>query len=352
MHIADPLVSAGLVNAGLLALVAGAAATSDRRWGWLGAFLLTSCIALFAILVQHRTEGRAEALAVSAEQISWLSGPLLYLFVSSVTARTPTAKRAAAHLVFPTLVWLGSTIAIVLRGAEPPPSWSLVAFQLCYTILAAMALIRRSNQETRTALEFWAPSCATAAMIGTHVAQTSRLTRWGTAHPDMVPIVASIAILVAIPALLLLPKARLAGRRYAKSGLKPGEAAGLFERARAELLNRKLFVQPQLTLGDVASAIAVPPHKLTQAISDGGGTSFGELVTSMRVEEAKRLLALPENAVVSIEPIGMEAGFRSRSAFYAAFRTRVGCTPAEFRTSLSAPAGTDSIPQERNAPDS
>jgi AraC-like DNA-binding protein len=71
-----------------------------------------------------------------------------------------------------------------------------------------------------------------------------------------------------------------------------------------------------------------------------GNTSFNELVGRLRVEEAQRLLLDPSNAGVAVEPLGMEAGFRSRSAFYAAFRGQTGLSPAEFRKQggLSRPA--------------
>jgi AraC-like DNA-binding protein len=55
-------------------------------------------------------------------------------------------------------------------------------------------------------------------------------------------------------------------------------------------------------------------------------------VNNYRVEEAKGVLENPENDHLSIEGIGFDAGFKSRSAMYSAFKKQTGHTPGHFRS--------------------
>jgi AraC-like DNA-binding protein len=350
MDLLDPLVSAGLVNAILLAAAAAAAAYRDRRWAWLAGFLLISTTTLISIVVQHRTDGAAEENAVAVEQLSWTGGPLLYCFVRAACGYRVTLRLALTHLALPALVVAASTPLILLARLEPLPAWLLVIFQLGYTLASGSTFLTRPEPATRSVLTFWAPMCGIAAMIGVHVAQALRWTAWGQAHSDTVPAAASLAILFALLGLLMLPGpvARSAAR-YSRSGLKPDDARALFVAARTALLHQRLFARDDLSLGDVAAALGVKPHSLSQAISEGGATSFSEMLAALRIEEAQRLLADPRNATVALEPVGMEAGFRSRSAFYAAFKAHTGMTPGEYRQNVSAPSGQDTPPRDLGA---
>ena len=60
-------------------------------------------------------------------------------------------------------------------------------------------------------------------------------------------------------------------------------------------------------------------------------TNFNNYINSFRVEYAKELLVTNKFSNLSIEGIGIEAGFHSKSTFYAAFKKIENTTPAQYR---------------------
>jgi AraC-like DNA-binding protein len=59
--------------------------------------------------------------------------------------------------------------------------------------------------------------------------------------------------------------------------------------------------------------------------------SFFDFVNEYRVQEAKKLLSSPQYGHYSVYGIALDAGFNSKSAFYAAFGKYAGMSPSEFR---------------------
>ena len=98
----------------------------------------------------------------------------------------------------------------------------------------------------------------------------------------------------------------------------------------------QLFRNPDLGRQVVAARLGISEGYLSQVMSAQVGASFVEFVTGYRVGEARRLLADPEFDRYSLEAIGLEAGFRSRSAFYTAFKSATGQTPGVFRKAVKA----------------
>jgi AraC-like DNA-binding protein len=60
-------------------------------------------------------------------------------------------------------------------------------------------------------------------------------------------------------------------------------------------------------------------------------SNFFEFINGFRVEEAKRLLALPEFKDETILEVIFKSGFNSPSAFHRFFKRMVGVTPTEYR---------------------
>ena len=95
----------------------------------------------------------------------------------------------------------------------------------------------------------------------------------------------------------------------------------------------KPFLQPELTLREVAEQVNIPYRYVSQVVNEMLDRQFLDFVNSYRVEAAKTMLIAPEWIHLSIEGIAAEAGFNSRSAFYKAFKKATGMTPGAFRNS-------------------
>ena len=61
------------------------------------------------------------------------------------------------------------------------------------------------------------------------------------------------------------------------------------------------------------------------------GITFYDFINNLRIKEAKIKLLDPKYDVFTIESIGLEAGFGSRSNFYEIFKKQTGKTPSEYK---------------------
>lgn len=88
--------------------------------------------------------------------------------------------------------------------------------------------------------------------------------------------------------------------------------------------------EQHLSLNDVADAVYVSQWHLSKLLNRETGQSFFDLLGSMRVEKAKRLLADPARR---IHEVAEEAGYADVAHFSKSFKKHVGCTPGEYRNS-------------------
>ena len=93
--------------------------------------------------------------------------------------------------------------------------------------------------------------------------------------------------------------------------------------------DQQLFKDSNLKLQDVADKIGVSQHELSRMINMSLDINFNGFLNQYRVEEAKLLLRNKPN--YTVEGISSEVGFKSKSAFYKAFKKFVGTTPAQYK---------------------
>ena len=107
------------------------------------------------------------------------------------------------------------------------------------------------------------------------------------------------------------------------------ETQALMEQQLSLLVERELFLDPNLTLESAAKELNVTKHLLSQYINETLGKSFSNLIKEYRIEKAKQLLATKSN--FTIEGLGYDSGFTSKSTFFTAFKKITGVTPAEYQ---------------------
>lgn len=120
-------------------------------------------------------------------------------------------------------------------------------------------------------------------------------------------------------------------RKYAKSGLNNELMLEYKNRLEQIMQTQKLFLKPDMTLPKLAEAVSCSVNHLSQVINSGLGMSFFDYLNLYRIEYARELLSRRDSQSAAILNIAFTVGFNSNSAFYAAFKKRVGQTPAQYR---------------------
>ena len=120
-------------------------------------------------------------------------------------------------------------------------------------------------------------------------------------------------------------------KKYESKKIENEEAESLILLLNQAVEQEQFYRNTNIKLNDVAKHLNISSHKLSQLLNDNLGKSFAMFINECRINEAKKLLK--ENNQYTLEAIGFEAGFSSKSTFYATFKKIVGQTPAEFKKS-------------------
>ena len=94
-----------------------------------------------------------------------------------------------------------------------------------------------------------------------------------------------------------------------------------------------LFKNANLTISELAKAVNLSSHQLSQLLNDDLGKNFTSFINEYLINEACRMIR--NGHAYTLEAIGYEVGFNSKSTFYAAFRKKTGTTPLLFKEELN-----------------
>ena len=96
------------------------------------------------------------------------------------------------------------------------------------------------------------------------------------------------------------------------------------------MVNDKPFLSADFSFDDLVVLLAVPKNLVQRCLTEHLNTKFTDLRSHYRIRHAKELLCDTSNQNITIEAIGFESGFTTRSSFYRAFKEQTGITPKEF----------------------
>ncbi len=94
--------------------------------------------------------------------------------------------------------------------------------------------------------------------------------------------------------------------------------------------SERLYLEPELTLAQLATHLAIHPNYLSQAINEREGVSFYDYINGLRVEEFKERAIFPENQKYTLLAVAFDCGFNSKSAFNRCFKKATGLSPTEY----------------------
>jgi AraC-like DNA-binding protein len=95
--------------------------------------------------------------------------------------------------------------------------------------------------------------------------------------------------------------------------------------------SEKPYLEPELSLDELALQLSIKPRVLSQAINDILQQNFFDFINRYRIEEARRLLTNPADKKITVLEVLYKVGFNSKSSFNTLFKKYTGLTPTEFR---------------------
>ncbi|MDF1698074.1 MAG: AraC family transcriptional regulator [Saprospiraceae bacterium] len=118
----------------------------------------------------------------------------------------------------------------------------------------------------------------------------------------------------------------------------PIESVQQYEREKAVIeklfLDEKVYLEPDLSLKSLASQLGYAPAQLSEIINTGFGKNFNDFINGYRVEEVKRQLKSGKHKALSLVGIAMDCGFNSKATFNRVFKKISGTSPSEYVKSL------------------
>lgn len=147
----------------------------------------------------------------------------------------------------------------------------------------------------------------------------------------------SIIIYLVVFILLYRKKANdlssFSSQKYVDKKLNEQEAQLIIDKLNRIMREKELFKNPDLKINNLAKEINISGHELSQLLNDNLEKNFSLFVNEYRINEACKLLA--ENLPLTIDAIGDEVGFNSKSTFFAAFKKIKGLTPGAYQKSIT-----------------
>jgi AraC-like DNA-binding protein len=302
---------------------------------YLSAFLIVVGLQLtFKVISKTWVMHNALIPYVISYKLPYLIGPLLYLFVRS---RQEEKWKPLEVLHFIPFAFF-TAIEFFWNGPSLHP-YAQAAFQTIslgvYTILA----LRFSNTLVKQFIAFVASAefiiIVTLAIMFVYYGR----------FPDVRLLFMVLTILIywisykvlsrsslffqASPAVMALPSRR--NVKYAHSSLKAEEATRIMNNLGALMQDAKLFADASLTIDTLADRLQTSRHHLSQVINERFHKSYGDYISELRLEEARRRLRDPANLRFTIASIALDSGFNTVSSFNELFKKQFQLTPSQYR---------------------
>lgn len=117
------------------------------------------------------------------------------------------------------------------------------------------------------------------------------------------------------------------------------EKSALASRLGLLMETERLFLQPELSLQELAQHLQTNPVQLSAAINQVFGKNFNDYINGLRIEEFIKKHTADTNRRYTLLSLALDSGFNSKATFNRAFKKIKGSAPQEF---LNGEKGNDS----------
>lgn len=303
---------------------------------FLGAFLLMLSLRVGKSVAFYFNQDLSFVYLQFGLSACFFIGPFLYFYIKSVIQpQSNIHKTWTNHLLilFPTILVVGYIFPFnnYVDLWRPYFIYTIYIQWLMYTIMSGLLLIKHFNKiyvdKKLKSIGIW----LLTIYIGNIIILFAYLF---TSYTYYIVGALSFSFLFYLLILIIVfskkkkPYLFLDAQKYMDKKINDTDANTLTSQLKILLSDKKLHKNPDLKISDVANQLNISAHQLSQLLNDNIGKNFPSIINEYRILEAKEMLI--QNEKYTLEAIGYECGFKSKSAFYTAFKKHVGATPAKY----------------------
>ena len=126
----------------------------------------------------------------------------------------------------------------------------------------------------------------------------------------------------------------LAKRKYKKALFEKEELPVYRQKLEQLMKAEKPYLNPNLTLRELAEQVGIPPNQLSQLLNEGFDKNFSEYVNTYRLEIFKAKVADPVNSHYTLLGLAFESGFNSKTVFNSFFKKMMEKTPKAYQKEI------------------
>ncbi len=104
-----------------------------------------------------------------------------------------------------------------------------------------------------------------------------------------------------------------------------------YNRITQYIINEKKYQSTDISLHQIASQFDISSGYLSQLINVHAQKSSNDFINELRIKDAQQMLLDTNYDHYTIESIGLECGFKSKSNFYTTFKKITGQTPNQYK---------------------
>ncbi len=115
-----------------------------------------------------------------------------------------------------------------------------------------------------------------------------------------------------------------------KNEVADHEKVVLSQKLAQVMSEERLYLQPELTLRELAKHLNTNASLLSATINQVFGQNFNDYINALRIEEFIRAFRKAENRNYTMLALAFDAGFNSKATFNRAFKKAKGCAPKAY----------------------
>jgi AraC-like DNA-binding protein len=120
--------------------------------------------------------------------------------------------------------------------------------------------------------------------------------------------------------------------KYARSGLNNTDRKAHLLNLNTLLTEEKVYRNNELRLSDLAKALNISSHHLSQLLNEEKQQNFFDFINAYRVQEAQERIAAGKGK--TLLEIAFAVGFNNKNSFNSAFKKHLGMTPSAYKKTV------------------